>query len=311
MSKTSAAFFGMSGQNAIETVLDSLDALVYVADMDTHELLFLNRYGREHWGVPNGRKCWQVLQQGQTGPCSFCTNKQLRYDNGEPGGVHVWEFRNTVTGHWYQCRDQAILWPDGRTVRLEIATDISELKEVQAQLKVAKQHAQAQAHQDELTGLSNRRAFMQAGQMAIDQAARLGHPVALIAFDADHFKQINDQHGHLAGDRVLQRLAATIGAVVRSGDVLARIGGEEFALLLPGANIQAASELAERLRVLVEAMDSNYDGHQISVTCSFGVTASTDGSNSLQQLMLHADKATYNAKRRQRNCIDILPLPTC
>lgn len=311
MSKTSTAFFGLSNQSAIETVLDSLDALVYVSDMDTHELLFLNRYGRERWGVPNERKCWQVLQQGQTGPCGFCSNPRLLDEQGQPSGVYVWEFLNTVTDHWYQCRDQAILWPDGRTVRMEIATDISELKEVQAQLKAAKQQAQELAHQDELTGLSNRRAFMHAGQLAINQAARLGHPVALIAFDADHFKQINDQHGHLAGDQVLQRLASTMNGMVRSGDVLARIGGEEFALLLPGADIHAAGDLAERLRMAVEAMNKDYGGHHISVTCSFGVTACENGRSSLQQLMLHADKATYNAKRQQRNCIDILPLPAC
>ena len=64
-------------RRAIETVLDSLDALVYVADMDTHELLFLNAYGREKWGEPGARKCWQVLQKGQTGPCAFCTNPLL------------------------------------------------------------------------------------------------------------------------------------------------------------------------------------------------------------------------------------------
>jgi len=311
MSKTSTEFFALSGQNAIETVLDSLDALVYVADMQNHELLFLNRYGRDNWGVPNGRKCWQVLQDGQTGPCSFCTNSYLLDEQGQPAAVHVWEFRNTVTGRWYQCRDQAIHWPDGRHVRIEIATDISELKETQAQLKAAKQQAQELAHQDELTGLSNRRAFMQAGQMAVNQAARLGHAVALIAFDADYFKQINDEHGHLAGDQVLQRLASTTSSMVRGGDVLARIGGEEFALLLPGANLHAAAEMAERLRTAVELMGKDYEGKTINVTCSFGVTASVDGKASLQQLMSKADKATYAAKHCGRNCVEILPLPSC
>ena len=103
-----------ASQAALETVLDSLDALVYVADMQTHELLFLNAYGRARWGQVDQRTCWETLQQGQDGPCSFCNNHQLIDDQGQPAAVQVWEFRNTHNQRWYQCRDQAIRWPDGR-----------------------------------------------------------------------------------------------------------------------------------------------------------------------------------------------------
>lgn len=109
-----------------ERVLDSLDALVYVADMETYRLLLLNRYGRKIWGDITGEICWQRLQAGQTGPCSFCTNGQLLDADGRPSAPVVWEFRNTVTGRWYECRDQAIRWTDGRMVRMEIATDITD-----------------------------------------------------------------------------------------------------------------------------------------------------------------------------------------
>jgi diguanylate cyclase (GGDEF)-like protein len=299
------------GQDAINTVLDSLDALVYVSDMQTHELIFLNAYGRQHWGVPNKRKCWQVLQQGQDGPCSFCTNNLLLTADGQPAGVHLWEFRNTVTQRWYQCRDQAIQWPDGRLVRIEIATDITELKDAQAELKAAKRLAEQLAHEDELTGLCNRRAFIAAGQRAIDQARRLGHPIALIVFDADHFKNINDSHGHAAGDLVLQQLALTAGAQIRAGDILARVGGEEFALLLPGANAEAACQMAERLRQAIETLQADYSGTRIGVTCSFGVTVSDNGTASLEQLMSLADKAAYQAKGSRRNCVELLSLPAC
>lgn len=107
------------------TVMDSIDALVYVADMQTFELLFLNKYGKDIWGEIEGKVCWQTIQSGQKGPCPFCTNDRLVDKNGKPTGTYNWEFQNTVNGCWYDCRDSAIFWLDGRVVRVEIATDIT------------------------------------------------------------------------------------------------------------------------------------------------------------------------------------------
>ncbi|MHB8149409.1 MAG: PAS domain S-box protein [Desulfobulbia bacterium] len=117
-----------NAQQRFKTLVDSLDALVYVADFETHELLFVNRYGREIWGEIAGQICWQALQTGQTGPCAFCTNDRLLDKEGRPTGVHVWEFQNTANNQWYECRDQAIEWTDGRYVRMEVATNITARK---------------------------------------------------------------------------------------------------------------------------------------------------------------------------------------
>lgn len=116
-------------------VMDSLDALVYVADLETHELLFLNKYGQDIWGDSIGEKCWKTLQSGQIGPCDFCTTDKLLNANGEPTGVYVWEFQNLVDDQWYECRDQIIRWMDGRFVRLEIATNITERKQAEKALR--------------------------------------------------------------------------------------------------------------------------------------------------------------------------------
>ena len=294
-----------ASQSALETVLDSLDALVYVADMQTHELLFLNAYGRARWGEVDHRKCWETLQQGQEGPCSFCNNHRLLDSHGQPAGVQVWEFRNTHNQRWYQCRDQAIRWPDGRWVRLEIATDISDIKLLPAQLRNAQHRAEQMAHEDELTGLANRRALFALGQSAIEQARRLGHPVALIGLDADHFKQINDQHGHAAGDAVLTALASILRSLTRAADICARLGGEEFAIVLPGTDLAAATELAERLRQAIADMRVEYQGKQLLLTCSFGVTASEQGAASLEQLLSSADIATYRAKHLGRDRVAV------
>jgi len=142
---------------SVATVLDSLDALVYVADMQTYELLFFNHFGREIWGDPAGRTCWKVLQSGQTGPCTFCTNDRLLNDQGQPAGVHVWEFQNTVNQRWYQCRDEAIRWIDGRLVRMEIATDITERKAAEDTIQAAKEAAVAanQAKSDFVARMSH------------------------------------------------------------------------------------------------------------------------------------------------------------
>ena len=115
-------------EGLLRAVLDSLDAVVYVADMQSHELLLVNSYVRKVWGDITGKICWQTLQRDQMGPCSFCTNSRLVDAAGRPTGVQVWEFQNTVSGQWFQCRDVAIPWSDGRLVRLEIAADVTELR---------------------------------------------------------------------------------------------------------------------------------------------------------------------------------------
>ena len=110
----------------LQTIIDSIDSLIYVADMDNHDIVMVNQYGRKLFGELKGKKCWEYFQNGQAGPCSFCTNDRLVDENGRPLGTYAWESRNTVTGRWYDCRDKAMRWIDGRLVRIQIATDITE-----------------------------------------------------------------------------------------------------------------------------------------------------------------------------------------
>ncbi len=117
------------------TVLDSMDALVYVADMKSYELLFVNKLFRDHFGDAVGQPCWKIIQAKQSGPCEFCPNKHLLTDDGKPNGVYVWEFQNSKSKKWYGNRDRAISWIDGRIVRLGIATDITEQKQAEDELK--------------------------------------------------------------------------------------------------------------------------------------------------------------------------------
>lgn len=116
-----------------QAVMDSLDALVYVADMESHELLFVNKFGTDTFGDICGKPCWQVLLVGQEGPCGFCSNPYLLTESGEPGPTHVWERQDPVSGDWFECRDQAIHWKDGRLVRMEIATNINQRKQAEGE----------------------------------------------------------------------------------------------------------------------------------------------------------------------------------
>ncbi|WP_224746798.1 ATP-binding protein [Pelovirga terrestris] len=126
-------------ESRFRLIMDSLDAMVYVADMQTYEILFINRHGRKIFGDITGQICWQALQSEQSGPCPFCTNHLLIDAQGKPTGIHTWEFHNTRNQRWYYIMDRAISWIDGRIVRLEIATDITDKKDSERALAAEKE----------------------------------------------------------------------------------------------------------------------------------------------------------------------------
>ncbi len=155
---------------------------------------------------------------------------------------------------------------------------------------------------DPLTLLANRRGFDAFGAVVLAQAQRKGAPVALLVLDIDHFKTANDTFGHDAGDRVLQSLAHTLQAASRTADVAARVGGDEFVLLLPETDAPRAAEVAERLRAAVESSPVMLaSGIQIRITASIGMATSLAGVPDLAKLLRNADHALYEAKRNGRN----------
>ena len=161
----------------------------------------------------------------------------------------------------------------------------------------------AHADTDELTSLPNRRAFKEALAKEIHRSKRYGHPLSLALFDLDRFKQVNDRFGHLAGDRVLQATARAVERNLRDTDVFARVGGEEFALLLPDTDLDGAAELAERLRVALQAISPLSTDVDTQISASFGVVEldRTSDDDAGQALIAAADAALYNAKSLGRN----------
>jgi diguanylate cyclase (GGDEF)-like protein len=161
--------------------------------------------------------------------------------------------------------------------------------------------ARASAETDALTALPNRRAFERAWRAEISRHERYAQPLSLVLLDIDHFKQINDRWGHDAGDDVLRRVAETLRDAVRDVDLAARLGGEEFVVLLPETSFAAASDAAERLRVAVESLQVHWVGQTIPVRVSIGVSACPASVALPADLLKSADAALYEAKRGGRN----------
>jgi diguanylate cyclase (GGDEF)-like protein len=157
----------------------------------------------------------------------------------------------------------------------------------------------AAAQLDPLTGLANRRTFIRRAERLLERASRDGAPASLIAFDLDRFKAINDTYGHAAGDRVLCVFADALSRMLRPNDIAARMGGEEFAVLLSERSGPAAVAVAERIRAVFQGDGEFVDGQQIGATVSIGVATARGAA--LSGMLAVADRALYQAKRMGRN----------
>ncbi|MEO9078864.1 MAG: GGDEF domain-containing protein [Rhodanobacter sp.] len=157
------------------------------------------------------------------------------------------------------------------------------------------------ARVDPLTGVKNRLATNEMMDYLLARAERNDQPLAVLMLDADHFKLINDRHGHAGGDQVLQEMVASIRPSLRESDVLGRVGGEEFIVLSPESDLSGALHLAERIRSAVEATTLRVDGQPVQLTISIGVTAATPGERDAAAVFKRADTALYAAKRAGRN----------
>jgi len=189
---------------------------------------------------------------------------------------------------------------------LALQASLQRTRELEAERETLISELRLLSHRDHLTGLMNRRAFDDQAPAQLAQAERHRWPLALLLFDLDHFKRINDQHGHETGDQLLQHAAQLAQAQLRRGDLLARYGGEEFIALLPGCDDQAALVLAERLRQAMPQPLHRPDGSILKLSASFGLAVQPAGlQSSLPELFSRADAALYEAKAKGRNRVQL------
>jgi len=154
---------------------------------------------------------------------------------------------------------------------------------------------------DPLTGIVNRGGFMESAGRVLERSRRDGVPVAVMMFDLDHFKNINDSHGHAVGDAVIRRFCEIAAAVLRPADVFGRLGGEEFATVLPGSSVESAYVRADRIRTAFAAGCRYIEGRQVDATVSCGVAVSQQADQPLDAQLANADAALYCAKSEGRN----------
>jgi diguanylate cyclase (GGDEF)-like protein/PAS domain S-box-containing protein len=208
------------------------------------------------------------------------------------GGGETLQFENRYLakdGTWHWLRWSSRLSPDESLIYAR-ATDVTELKEVEAEREELLDKVQDLARHDSLTSLSNRRALEEQLPQEMARARRAQSPLSVAILDIDHFKNYNDTHGHLAGDEVLRACAREWDGALRGEDTLVRFGGEEFLVLLPDTELEQAAEIVERLRMKTP----------MGQTCSAGL-ALWDYRESLDDLLRRADEALYLAKAGGRN----------
>jgi diguanylate cyclase (GGDEF)-like protein len=195
-------------------------------------------------------------------------------------------------------------WYAGRTLSVLAAGVV--LAAMLASFRRLKATAEFNAAYDHLTGLPNRRSAQDALTAMFARGRRMHTALALVAFDLDFFKRINDEHGHAAGDAVLRAVGLAVRTAIRPSDIVARIGGEEFLVLLPDATDDDARVVAERLRTALRTLD--FVGPDVVVTASFGVAHMQDADLDAEQLLQRADRALYGAKATGRDGVVVAPV---
>jgi diguanylate cyclase (GGDEF)-like protein len=186
-----------------------------------------------------------------------------------------------------------------------------ELTQSHAALEKKQQELSYLATHDALTGLRNRRAFLQEAEHELSRALRYPCETGILVADLDHFKRVNDQHGHPGGDAVLRHFATVLKAQLRDSDIAARLGGEEFIVLLPGTGAAGATAVAEKVRQAIESAPVFFEGERIEVTVSLGVSSLPPHSAcTIEALYGQADQALYAAKTNGRNRVMHLEPPS-
>lgn len=297
-----------------ELVVERIGLGVFVVDRDMTVQMW-NRFMHEHSGMsaqqvigrslfdsfPDLPRAWLTRKVNSVfllGTFAFSSWEQRPY-------VFRFEHDRPITGGVDFMQQNCTFMPlmRGREVVAVCVTiaDATDVSIVQREREEAVAKLREYANQDGLTGIANRRHFESRLREAFERWQRHGGELSMLLFDLDHFKKINDEFGHTAGDVVLRETAQRVSAQIQRDNTFGRFGGEEFALLLPGTDLDGAMQIAEQVRLAIGGMPVDADGVSVPVTASCGVASARPGLASHVSLVNDADTALYIAKREGRN----------
>ncbi len=306
----------MKENKLFEALLDVIPFAAYAVDIETYEVVYANKMMMESMYAPREKNCWKKVF-GQEDICSWCTIPELKQRKAiYQSEKLVSTFFDEVTDQWLQSYDELVKWPDGRTVRYSIAVDITEQKEIQAtmikthaklaikskKLQEANKKLEFMATKDFLTGINNRGHFFNLVNKIWDTELCENKYIFVAMLDLDKFKNINDTYGHKTGDDILKIFTKNIEKYLDEDDIFGRIGGEEFALVLPSNNETDSLNKLENIRKSTEELIVSSNSKDITFTVSIGVVEKTDDV-SIDVLLDDADKKLYEAKIAGRNKI--------
>ena len=262
---------------------------------------FINEYALEFFGFPAedilGRSLFQTIVPASCEGCPDLRQEVLDL-LARPEDFPFAEHQNVKADGaraWVSWAVRPLYAPDGAMQEIMfVGMDVSARKAMEARLIEL-------ATTDPLTGVANRRHFLEKAEAEVLRAERYGHPLALVLIDLDHFKKVNDTHGHHVGDKALKHLCKVLGKSLRDVDRMGRMGGEEFAALLPETDLARAAQVAERMRAALENAPVPAGSGLVWLTLSAGVAAYAPDAPTIDAMLQKADAAMYEAKAQGRN----------
>ena len=296
-----------------EAVLEALPVGVCLTDESGHYRFMNNAYCQIYEYVREemvGQHYSVIMPPDQISLANTHYERLLSGDTGIP--TERKRQRKDGSIIYIEAANALVLDPEGRKLVITTVRDITERKQMESDLKEANEAYQTlhntlreQATRDSLTGLYNRRYLNENIEREFARAKRDNYPICVMIMDIDLFKQINDTHGHILGDEALKVLGALITANIRAGDIAFRYGGDEFIVVMPGAELEAATQRMEMLRQTFSATTIHNDKTEIKATISIGISMFPEHGTNDSEILRSADAALYQAKQAGRNCIRI------
>lgn len=272
-------------------LMDNMRANIYVTDLDTDEILFMNKTMRKEFGIeePVGKICWQVLQAGKTQRCDFCPIDQLR-NNPEEKSSYLWEEYNTLTHKHYENYDSTMRWLDGRTVHFQQSVDITSAKKMSHE-----------ASFDELTGLMGRRAGKERLSATLAQAKKENISVSVCLYDVNLLKKVNDTYGHIEGDKLLTTIARVVAGSLEEKQFAFRMSGDEFMVVFYGCGERVADKVMQHMQEeLVRVREREGTPYEISF-CYGVLEVDPQDEEDITKIITEVDERMYQQKRMYHN----------